>query len=471
MSREALKPLPAIEMAYGLAPEQLKMRASELEDITSVTIDELFPCIESATRKSDKDIAKETLEALSTVDLSHIKKDDKVNILASHHGFTLLGGFAYAQMLRTIKDEINRRTGCSNVWLIAGNGLRFNESEAYIKQHGLTEYFEGKVKNVSPIDEGIEIETEIGVLYGLKEVYNADWIIHAHNNDMREIHFHRGVDRIVKPFGMSYARKETRAAYHQFMFPRGSNFIARAIYNSEFVQKKFACSVILRINPTGIAGIDADNDLIRQSGRITEISLKEFGYITTLFNEMNDEEGCIAIIDAPTPMPYAPAATIIFGVLYNMGLDLFDLRKGFTLLSEVGHLRKYANEAEKEKLPALSGSLKCIINNYCFTGYPNTEFTAVPSIIVSEELRELFELDPQNYRYVKNSLVAPDLNIAVKLAKRMTGCDRIIVFDGAQAGINVSRSMREYMLQKAPEVKKKVDEELLPMWLMQRGLK
>ena len=471
MSKTALKPLPAIEMAYGLSPEKLQMRASDLAEITSVSIEEMFPGIEIATKKSEEDITKETIEAMAGVDLSFIKPEHRVNICASHHGFTIMGGFAYAQMLRTIKDEVERRTGCSNVWLIAGNGLRFNESEAYIETHNLKEYFKNKVRNVSPIEEGVEIETEIGTLYGLKEIYNADWIIHAHNNDMREVHFHRGVDRIVKPFGMSYARKETRAAYHQFMFPRGSNFIARAIYNSDFVQSKFACSVILRINPTGIVGIDADNDLIRQSGRITEVSLKEFGYITTLLNELDDEEGCIAVIDAPTPMPYAPAVTIIFGVLFNMGFDLFDLTKGFTLLSEVGHLRKYATEEEKKEIPALSGSLKCIINNYCFTGYPNAEFTVVPSIIVSEDLREQFEHDPQNYRYVKNSLVAPDLKTAVKLAKKMTNCDRVIVFDGAEGGINVSESMRQHMLKKAPEVRKRVDEELLPMWLAQRGLK
>ncbi|MDR4949408.1 hypothetical protein [Neobacillus cucumis] len=59
---------------------------------------------------------------------------------------------------------------------------------------------------MAPIDEGIPIETEIGTLYGLKWTYDATWIIHVHNSDVREVHFHRQVDRAVKHFGMSYAR-------------------------------------------------------------------------------------------------------------------------------------------------------------------------------------------------------------------------------------------------------------------------
>ena len=63
---------------------------------------------------------------------------------------------------------------------------------------------------MAPIDEGIPIETEVGTLYGIKAVYDADWIVHCHHTDVREVHFHRQVDKAVKPFGMSYARIETR---------------------------------------------------------------------------------------------------------------------------------------------------------------------------------------------------------------------------------------------------------------------
>jgi hypothetical protein len=44
------------------------------------------------------------------------------------------------------------------------------------------------------------------------------------------------------------------------------------------------------------------------------------------------------------------------------------------------------------------------------------------------------------------------------------------VFDGSFGSINLSPSMAEFMLKKAPEVSRNVDEELLPKWLRQRGI-
>lgn len=104
--------------------------------------------------------------------------------------------------------------------LRAGVGMRFRETEEYIRRYQLDEYFgPGKTKGVAPIDEGIPIETEVGTLYGIKAVYDADWIVHCHHTDVREVHFHRQVDKAVKPFGMSYARIETRSTYHQNLGP------------------------------------------------------------------------------------------------------------------------------------------------------------------------------------------------------------------------------------------------------------
>ena len=126
-----------------------------------------------------------------------------------------------------------------------------------------------KVKGVAPIDQGIPIETEIGTLYGIKAIYDADWIVHVHNSDVREVHFHRQVDRAVKPFGMSYARIETRSTYHQNLGPRAANFTARSIFASEFVQSKFAFTAFLDMSPAGVVGVDADNDLYALNDRLT----------------------------------------------------------------------------------------------------------------------------------------------------------------------------------------------------------
>ena len=220
--------------------------------------------------------------------MSRIKPEHKVNILSSHHGFTLLGGDPYAEMLKTIRDVIEERTGCKNIRLRAGVGLRFRETEEYIRRYKLDEYFNGKARGVAPVDEGVAIETEIGTLYGIKKIYDADWIVHAHNSDVREVHFHRMVDRAVKPFGMSYARIETRSTYHQNLGPRAANFTARAIFDSPFVQDKFAFSCFLTVVPHGILGVDADNDLYSLNERVTEVGCRYYGKMMTLFGEIDE---------------------------------------------------------------------------------------------------------------------------------------------------------------------------------------
>lgn len=57
--------------------------------------------------------------------------------------------------------------------------------------------YKGKAIGVAPVDEGLPIETQVGTLYGIKKVYDADWIIHSHPADAREVHSHRQVDKQV----------------------------------------------------------------------------------------------------------------------------------------------------------------------------------------------------------------------------------------------------------------------------------
>src|SRR5208283_3679272 len=276
---------------------------SELPGMTSVTLRELFPDLPPVIYPGDEGIVavrRRTEEALKSVDMSRIKPEHTVNICSSHHGFTLLGGDPYAEMLKTIRDVIEVRTGCKNIRLRAGVGLRFRETEEYIRRYKLDEYFNGKAKGVAPVDEGVQIETEIGTLYGIKRIYDADWIVHAHNSDVREVHFHRMVDRAVKPFGMSYARLETRSTYHQNLGPRAANFIARAIFDSPFVQDKFAFSCFLTVAPHGILGVDADNDLYSLNERITEVGCRYYGKMMTLFGEIDE---CIVALDFPALSP------------------------------------------------------------------------------------------------------------------------------------------------------------------------
>ena len=48
--------------------------------------------------------------------------------------------------------------------------------------------------------------------------------------------------------------------------------------------------------------------------------------------------------------------------------------------------------------------------------------------------------------------------------------DKILAFDGAVGGFNVSESMAREMQRLAPEVAREVDRVLMPMWLKQRGI-
>src|SRR5450756_2456068 len=255
MMRAPITPLPPRKSQYGIDPALVKTRVSELPGMTSVLLKDLFPSLPEVIFPGGRGleaVREATRDALQRVDMSRIKPEHSVNILASHHGFTLLGGEPYAEMLKTIRDVVEERTGCTNIRLRAGVGLRFRETEEYIKRYGLDVHFHGKALGVAPIDEGIPIETEIGTLYGIKRAYDADWIIHAHNSDVREVHFHRQVDRAVKPFGMSYARIETRSTYHQNLGPRAANFVARAIFDSDYVKRKFAFAAFLNAAPNGI---------------------------------------------------------------------------------------------------------------------------------------------------------------------------------------------------------------------------
>jgi hypothetical protein len=182
-------------------------------------------------------------------------------------------------MLRTIRDVVQERTGTDNIRLRAGVGLRFRETEEYIKRFALDEYFHGKAEGIAPIDRGVPIETEIGTLYGIAQAYDARWIIHAHNSDVREVHFHRQVDRAVKPFGMSYARIETRSTYHQNLGPRAANFVARAIFDSPFVKSKFAFTCFLVMAPTAWCAWMPTMTLYAVNDRLTRDGCRYYGKI------------------------------------------------------------------------------------------------------------------------------------------------------------------------------------------------
>ncbi len=472
MFAKVISPAKPRVSRYGVDPRFVTKRISDYPEITSVKVKELFPDTPDVIYPSEKGIAairESTIKALEKVDMSMIKPGDSVNILASHHGFTLLGGEPYAEVLKTVKEIVAEKTGVTNIRLRAGVGLRFRETEEYIKAFGLDVAFNGKAKGIAPIDKGIPIQTEIGTLYGLAEAYDADWIVHVHNSDVREVHFHRHVDRAVKPFAMSYARIETRSTYHQNLGPRAANFIARAIFESEYVQSKFTFATYMNMSPAGVVSIDADNDLLALNEKLTADGLRYYGKMMTLFGEI---EECIVGLDFPAPVTYVFAAGVIFANFAGVNIDLFDLDN--PLPPYTWYTEAFYGKSGKpliENVPPVNPAIKMIIHNYAWGGYPSAFFAQqIPTVVVGKEQAEVMDRDPQNSDYMKYAVIARDLDSAMDYAYKVTKTDKVIIFDGAPGGLNCSQSLAEYLKAKAQEVSIRVDQELLPKWLRQRQI-
>jgi hypothetical protein len=473
MMRKPIKPIAPKPSQYGIDPSLVKTRVAEMPGMVSLLLKDLFPdlpdIIFPAGDDAIKNVRKAAEDALMKVDMSMIKPEHSVNVLSSHHGFTLFGGEPYAELLKAIRDVVLKRTGCKNIRLRSGVGMRFRETEEYIKRYGLDTYYEGKASGMAPVDEGIPIETEIGTLYGLKKVYDADWIIHAHHTDVREVHFHRQVDKAVKPFGMSYARIETRSTYHQNLGPRAANFVARAIFESEFVQSKFAFAAFLDVGPHGIIGVDVDNDLYALNDRATFIGCQLYGKIMTLLGEIDE---CIAVLDFPCPVPYVFSAGVIYGNFVGANTDLYDMENplpSYTWYTEAFYAKN--GKPILEDIPPINPAIKMCVHNYAWLGYPSAFFSEyIPTVVVGQEQSDLFDTDPLNMKYMDYAVTVKSIEAAMNFAYKSSGTDKVIIFDGAMGGMNVSESLAKLLIEKAPVISKKVDEVLLPKWLKQRGV-
>jgi hypothetical protein len=124
----------------------------------------------------------------------------------------------------------------------------------------------------------------------------------------------------------------------------------------------------------------------------------------------------------------------------------------------VGSIRK------EKRGDALNPAVKALIINYAwrelFVELPKIYPTVVAGSTLAQGLAK---------RIQKHALVAEDLEAAMALAQQISKTDKTIVFDGSYGSINLSPAMGRFLLEKAPEINKKVEEELLPLWLTQRG--
>jgi len=420
------------------------MRASELHDMVSVDVRELFPDIEPPIHNYGQDptsVREAAERALAGIDMSKIKPEHSLNILCSEHGFGMMGGAAYAEMLKTVRDIVVERTGCRRIQLGFACGLSKSEGIETLPEHGLDDHYEGKVFQFGPYDKGVAIDTEIGRLYSIGKAFKADRIIHCHYDDPREVHFHRLNGRALKAFTMSYARLETRSVYHLQFPTQSANLVPRMIYESKFIQDKWAFGMSLLSSPAGVTGVEADNDLIAMDKRITVATLRNYGKMFKLFEEL---EGCIVVIDGHRWLHYCHAGGITSCHLFFGPHDHLDL------------------DAE----PPATGSnpaVKALVINYMWK--QAFAMQGVPTISAKPSVAKLFRR-----RAVTDIYPEETLHDAMEKAYEVAGTRKVMVFDGTYGAINCTADLAAELKEKAPHVATQVDEELLPKWMRQRGL-
>ncbi|MDQ7781387.1 MAG: hypothetical protein RDU20_00815 [Desulfomonilaceae bacterium] len=462
MYRPAVAPPRIMETFYGPKPKERAVNL--LEDMVSVEVEELFPDVNERIYRDGDDLSavrKAADKALAPIDMTFVKPGDTVKVLSSEHGFSIMGGEPYVVMLEAVRDGIRAKTGCKDIRLMVGAYKGFRESDEFIAQYDLKRRFEGKVYGYGPWDKDVPIETQIGTVYGIRKAFDGNWFVHCYYDDPREIYYHRQIQRAFKPFGMSYVRFETRSIYHMNFANRSCNFLPIAVFNSPFIQERYAFSCVLRHSPAGILTVDADKDLSALDKRITVSHLKKYGKMMRLFHAVDE---CIAVLDGGRWGFYLHAGGTIFGVFMHAHDDLFDLTNAKVL----GGFKK--NEKGEIVPMLINPACKVIVMNQAWPGINYLGLDETPIIIAGEDHAALWKADHCNPYISETARTAPDLNRAMDMARDIYPTDKVIVFDGSFGCINCSSAMADLLVKKAPEVGRQVDEELLPMWLKQRGI-
>jgi len=448
---------------YGPPP---RPHVAGLPDMTSVSVQELFPSIGPAIYTNHLDdldaVRAATRDALEHVDMSRIDVDDSVNVLASEHGFGMMGGWAYAEMIKTIREVVVARTGCRDVRLRLAIYRGFHEADEVRDHFGFDEAFDGKVKGLGPFDRGVAVDTVVGRMYLVNRAFDAAKFIHAYYDDPREMYFNRLLYKSFKSFCMSYARFETRSVYHSLFGSRSGSVIPRALFDSEFIQQRYAFSSVLRTSPAGVTGIDATTDLYAIDRRITASHLATYGRMQRLFQEIDH---CVAVWDGGRWGYYLHAGGLIFGTLLTNHHDSFDLDAPVV----AGFLQVPDAPVNFSRNKALRG----IMVNQAWVGagipYVTMPFTS-PMYIVGDEQAQLWREDPANPHLAARATVVPTVEDGIRLAMANGGTDRVIVFDGSYGNITCNPEMANHLRERAPDVDRLVAEQLLPKWLAQRGL-
>ncbi|TAM64491.1 hypothetical protein [Mycobacterium sp.] len=470
----SITPMPAPPLMptwNGRHPaDVVAVRAADLDGIVTLPIRELTPWLPepiwAPNRRlgptDEEEVRARTRARLESVDWSKINKGDRVNLVANPHGFAL-SGMAYVAMLEEVQRHVETVTGAS-VRLRIAESMGHIENPDWMRIFDLERRF-GDAQECPQIGQGVEIDTRVGPMYLTRQLFQGDHFIHTHVTEMREGYLHRMQDRLFKPFGMAYTRLETRSAYHFGYGPRTGQLVARAVFDSTYIQQRYVSTVVLNTSPEGVIDVDADNDLERLDRRVATDIFRNYATLIRLMSEVKD---VTVVFDGHGSTIYSYAGGIPFDVLYYANADWLDLDNPAlyaALLPESmrGLIGQY--------MMGENANIKAYVINYMAGGVPYMYLLrGVPTMVTSPKVMDWLAQDPSACWIVNVAEVTDGLADAVQRAMAIANSDNVIVYDGLPGAMHVSESLAEALRRVAPRVIEDVEKVRLPKWLAQRDL-
>ncbi|MET0579005.1 MAG: hypothetical protein ABW122_10120, partial [Ilumatobacteraceae bacterium] len=305
----------------------VRMRAAELPGMVALPVRAIDPALPQPIWASDAslgptddgEVRRTTRARLHDADWSRITPGSTVDLIANPHGFFLCG-LAYVAMLEETQRHLVATRDCT-VRLRVAESMGHIENPDWMRIFDLPGRF-GDAKECPQIGRGVEIDTRVGPFWLTRDLFTADHFVHTHVAEMREGYLHRMIDRLHKPFGMGYTRLETRSAYHFGWGPRTGQLVARAVFESDFVQQRYAGTVVLDTTPEGVIGVDADVDLDELNDRVSAGVLRHYGTLMRLMAEIDD---VIVVFDGHGCHMYSYAGGVAFDCLMYAQVDFLDL--------------------------------------------------------------------------------------------------------------------------------------------------
>ncbi|MGE0385598.1 MAG: hypothetical protein AB7Q97_12765 [Gammaproteobacteria bacterium] len=446
----------------------IRMRAADLPGMTALPVRALMPKLPAPIWAADpafgptgvEAVRERTRAVVARMDWSRIGRGKRVHLLANPHGF-FLSGEAYVVMLEEIAAHV-RSTRGADVRLRIAESMGHIENPDWMRIHDLPGRF-GNAKECPQIGKGVKADTRLGPFWLTHELFAGDFFIHTHVTEMREGYLHRMLDRLYKPFGMAYTRVEARSAYHTGFGPRTGQLVSRAVFESEFIQQRYAGTVVLDTTSEGVIGVDGDFDLDALDRRLAGNVLRNYGTLIRLLGEIDQ---CTVIFDGHGTTIYTYAGGIAFDNLFCADTDFLDL-DNLSLMA--------AASVRKRSEPGLTmghnPAIKCIVLNYMAGGVPTTSLLQeYPTLVVGEQMYRWMINDPSNTYLAQCTAQTPDLPTAMRVARNIAGTDQVIAFDRTPGALRVSESLARRLLERAPAVAEDVEKNRLPKWLSQRGL-